>query len=82
MTQSNQDGPRFEEAVDQLEALIEKVESGEVGLEEAMQHYEAGQALIKRCRAILDAAERKIAELTDTEDGRLVVDDEEDGPES
>ena len=68
----------FEQAIDQLEQLIEKIESGEVGLEEALKHYEHGTALIKRCRTILDSAEQRIAELTEDESGQLQVEDNSD----
>ncbi len=44
--------------------MIDQIESGEVGLEEALRRYEEGTALIRRCRSILDAAERKISELS------------------
>ena len=57
--------PSFEEALTTLEGLIERIESPEVGLEEAIQQYEEGAALVKRCRAILDRAEVRIAELTE-----------------
>ncbi|MGB1124172.1 MAG: exodeoxyribonuclease VII small subunit [Phycisphaeraceae bacterium] len=65
--------PSFEQAIDKLEDLIEQIESGEVGLEEAIAQYEQGQALIKRCRGILDKAERRIAELTQDADGEPVI---------
>lgn len=65
--------PGFEQAIDKLEDLIEQIESGEVGLEEAIAQYEQGQALIKRCRGILDKAERRIAELTQDEDGEPAI---------
>ncbi len=54
----------FEDALEQLEALIDRVESGEVGLEESIAQYERGAALVKRCRAVLDKAEKRITELT------------------
>lgn len=54
----------FEDALEQLESLIERVESGEIGLEEAITQYERGAALVKRCRSVLDVAEKRIAELT------------------
>ena len=44
----------FEQALESLEALIERVESGEIGLEEAITQYERGAALVKRCRSVLD----------------------------
>lgn len=66
---------RFEQAIDQLEQLIEQIESGEIGLEESLKRYEHGTKLIRRCRAILDSAEKKIAELTADENGGLVEKD-------
>jgi exodeoxyribonuclease VII small subunit len=54
----------FEEALEQVEAIIEKVESGQIGLEEAIAQYERGAALILRCRKILDRAEQRVQELT------------------
>jgi len=54
----------FEESIEDVESLIERIEAGEIGLEEALKHYEKGTKLIAHCRGILDAAEKKIAELT------------------
>ena len=62
----------FEQAITKLEDLIDAIESGEVGLEEAIVRYEEGQSLVKRCRAVLDKAEQRIAELgamDETKDG-------------
>lgn len=53
----------YEEAVAQLESILEKIESGEIGLEASIQEYERGVGLIKRCRAILDQAEQRIEHL-------------------
>lgn len=64
---------KFEQAMAELEHLVEQIESGEVGLEEALRQYERGIALIKRCRAVLAAAEQRIAELTATSEGELKV---------
>jgi exodeoxyribonuclease VII small subunit len=55
----------FEEALTQLEAIIDKIESGQVGLEQSIIEYERGVALIKRCRDILKGAELKVEELTE-----------------
>jgi len=63
----------FEQAIDKLEGIVEQIESGEVGLEQALEQYEQGQALIKRCRGILDKAERRIAELTEDAQGRPAI---------
>ena len=69
----------FEEAIEQLEALIDQIESGEIGLEESLKRYEQGSALIKRCRGILDGAQEKIAELTAGSGGGLAVEGENQG---
>ncbi len=55
----------FEEALESLESIIEKIESGEIGLEESITQYERGVGLINRCRAILNRAEQRVEELTD-----------------
>jgi len=56
--------PKFEEALGEIEAIIERIESGEVGLEESIGEYERGAGLIRRCREILERAEQRIEELT------------------
>ena len=55
--------PTYEQAVAELETIIEKIESGEIGLEESLKHYEQGMKLLCQCKDILDAAEKKIATL-------------------
>jgi exodeoxyribonuclease VII small subunit len=55
----------FEAAQQELEALIEKIEGGEVGLEESMLAYERGLALLTHCKTILDQAEQKFTNLTE-----------------
>lgn len=79
-TDTNQQ-PTFEQAIEQLEDIVEQIESGEVGLEQAIDRYEAGQKLIQRCRGILDKAERRIAELTEDAEGNLQAPSAEDEPE-
>ncbi|MFG0273543.1 MAG: exodeoxyribonuclease VII small subunit [Phycisphaerales bacterium] len=54
----------FEEAIERLEAIIDRIERGEVGLEESLSEYERGVGLIRRCREVLDTAEQRIAELS------------------
>lgn len=62
------DEPDFETAVAQVEELIDRIERGEIGLEESVAAYERGVKLIGRCRGILDTAEQKITELTQSAD--------------
>lgn len=80
--------PSFEHSVAQLEAIVAAIESGQIGLEESLAKYEQGMALVKRCRGILDRAEKRIELLTEqqTPDGPtlqaqpLPEDATEDGP--
>lgn len=58
---------KYEEALDQVEQIIDQIESGEIGLEKAIEQSKQGMQLIKHCRDILDRAEKQIAELIDAE---------------
>lgn len=59
----------FEEAYAQLEAIVARLESGELTLEEAVTLYEQGQALARYCSELLDKAELRIQQIA--EDGTL-----------
>ena len=54
----------FEEALAELEKIVEEVEQGKVGLEQSIAKYEDGMKLIKHCRNVLDAAEKKIETIS------------------
>ena len=54
----------YEQALAELESLIDRIERGEIGLEESLAEYRRGAALLKRCRAILETAEQQIEQLT------------------
>jgi exodeoxyribonuclease VII small subunit len=53
----------FEEAVEQLEDIIDRIESGQIGLEQSLVEYERGVALRDHCRTILARAEQRVTEL-------------------
>lgn len=55
----------FEKSLEQLNSLIEKMESGHLSLELSLQHFEEGIALIRHCQQTLSDAEQKIQLLTD-----------------
>jgi len=59
----------YEQAIAELESIIDRIEQGQIGLEESLAEYKRGAALLKRCRSILDAADRQIEELTARERG-------------
>ena len=55
--------PTFEDAQRELEQIVERLERGETGLDEAIQLWERGEELYKLCVGKLDAAQGKIEEL-------------------
>ena len=69
---SGQDGDSalsFEQALEKLESLVDRLESGDLPLEEALSAFEQGVALTRRCAGQLDDAERRIEVLTREGDG-------------
>ena len=50
----------FEQSMRELEALVERLEQGDLPLEEALKQFERGVALTKSCQAALKAAEQKV----------------------
>ena len=57
------DEPSFETAQKELEQIVERLERGEAGLDEAIALWERGEELYRFCRSRLDAAEGKIEQL-------------------
>ncbi len=67
--QTMPDGPEvstlsYEQARDELAALVARLEGGRVGLEESMRLWQRGEALATHCASWLDAAEATLAEGT------------------
>jgi exodeoxyribonuclease VII small subunit len=59
----------FEQAMAELEAVVSKLETGQVALEDSISLYERGNALKKHCEEKLKAAEEKVAKITLSQDG-------------
>jgi exodeoxyribonuclease VII small subunit len=53
----------YEEAEKELAAIVERLERGDAGLDEALRLWERGEELYRFCAAQLEAAEGKIEEL-------------------
>ncbi len=54
----------FEAALEELETLVERMEHGELSLEESLKAFERGIQLTRRCQKSLDEAEQKVEILT------------------
>jgi exodeoxyribonuclease VII small subunit len=59
----------FEQAVQELEGLVERMEKGELGLEESLKAFERGVELTRLCQKALDEAEQRVDILTRKGDG-------------
>ena len=67
----------FEDAVRELESIVERLERGQASLDEAIALWERGEELHRRCVARLDAAHGRIEELArraDATDGHTPAD--------
>lgn len=53
----------FEQTLGNLEALVQKMESGALSLEESLQAFETGVRLTRECQQALSRAEQKIQQL-------------------
>jgi exodeoxyribonuclease VII small subunit len=58
----------FEDALLELEKIVQDLEDGETGLEVALERYEQGVGLLRRCYDQLSKVEQRILELTGKDD--------------
>ena len=65
MNNTPEQKPDFERALGELEELVSRLESGELSLDESLDHFKRGIELTRSCQAILDEAQRTIDRLTD-----------------
>ncbi len=58
------DAPSFEDSLGELEAIVGELESGKLGLSDALARYEEGVKHLKSCHQLLERVERKIELLS------------------
>jgi exodeoxyribonuclease VII small subunit len=63
----------FEDALRALEAVVEKLETGELSLEESLASFETGVTCANRCQELLKAVETQVETLLKKQDGSLTV---------
>ena len=56
---------RFEASLDELESLVQKMERGDMSLDESLGAYERGIALYRQCQSALEKAELRVKLLSD-----------------
>jgi len=52
--------PEFEQALDELEKLVQRLERGDLPLEEALKSFERGVELTRRCQSALQSAQQRV----------------------
>jgi exodeoxyribonuclease VII small subunit len=62
--ESPEDAPSFEDCLNGLEAIVGELESGNLGLADALARYELGVKYLKSCHGLLERAERRIEILS------------------
>ena len=69
----------FEQTIKELTSIVSKIEQGEIPLQDSLQQYERGMALIKHCRGILQKAEKRIEKISseETSENKASESDEE-----
>jgi exodeoxyribonuclease VII small subunit len=73
---SGEAAPSFEAALQKLDEIVQRLEKGELPLEESLKLYEDGIRLSRICHAKLDEAEGRIELLMKDARGDLVLDEE------
>ncbi len=63
--------PSFEESLKKLETIVDRLEEGDLGLEESLKLFEEGVGLSAACKKELDEAEGKVEMLVKQRDGSL-----------
>lgn len=64
MSKKAQPNLSFEEALNELESLVEKMEGDEISLEDSLKSFERGVVLTRTCQEALKSAEQKVQILT------------------
>ena len=65
---TKKDTVNFEVSLQKLEKIIEKLEDGDISLEESVKSFEEGIGLVKECQKQLSQAELKVKKLLDNSD--------------
>ncbi|TAK05989.1 exodeoxyribonuclease VII small subunit [bacterium] len=86
MAKKDQGKKKFEAALEELEKMVEQLESGELSLEDSLAAFEEGVRLVKYCNQKLTEVERKIELLVKDKEGKLqlkpLADDGDEKPEA
>lgn len=71
MAKKDKENKKFEEALQELEKVVEQLESGDLSLEDSLAAFEEGVRLVKYCNQKLTEVERRIELLVKDKEGKL-----------
>lgn len=72
----------FEDAMSRLDAIVAKLEEDKLPLDEMLARYEEGVALARYCGEKLEAAEQKVRLIAEKAEGRVTLEEFDDGEET
>jgi len=73
MTEKPQEFPDFEKALEELEGLVEQLESGDLSLDQSLQQFKRGVELTRHCQGVLEQAQQTVEQLLDPADEASAV---------
>ena len=68
MSEKSENLPDFEKSLEELETLVERLESGDLSLDESLSQFKRGVELTRHCQAVLEKAQQTVEQLLDVED--------------
>lgn len=68
MSEKTDKTPDFEQALEELETLVSKLESGELSLDQSLAEFKRGVELTRHCQSVLDNARQTVEQLLNADD--------------
>ena len=71
MAKEDRANKKFEVAMEELESVVEQLESGDLSLEDSLAAFEKGVTLVKYCKQKLNEVERRVEVLVKDKEGKF-----------
>ena len=68
MNEKTEKLPDFEKSLAELESLVERLESGQLSLDDSLKQFKRGVELTRHCQGVLEQARQTVEQLLDTGD--------------
>ncbi|MBT8039958.1 MAG: exodeoxyribonuclease VII small subunit [Xanthomonadales bacterium] len=73
MTKKTDKLPDFEKSLEELEGLVEQLESGDLSLDESLKQFKRGVELTRHCQGVLEKAQQTVEQLLEVDDESSAV---------